>query len=98
MFTNINGSNNSIMGNLSDFQTILWPEVKASNVGFYRKPYAGFPSGSVIEAPFTRSGAGRKVIDASGNLVDAAANVPAWTFPIGGSASGCPYLSFLPSV
>lgn len=86
------------MGNLSDFQTILWPETKVSNVGFYRKPYAGFPSGSVIQAPFTRAGAGRKVIDASGNLVDAAANVPAWTFPIGGSSAGCPYLSFLPSV
>ncbi len=83
---------------LSPFQTILYPRTKTSFVPFYRKPYADNPDGSVIQAPFTRAGAGRKVIDASGNLVDAAANLPAWTFPIGGSSAGCHYLSFLPSV
>lgn len=87
-----------IKSTLKPFQTILAPTVKTSNVQFYKKPSAGNGLGSAINAPFTRSGAGRKVIDASGNLVDAAANLPAWTFPIGGSSAGCPYLSFLPSV
>lgn len=94
---------------LKDFTTYLWPAVKAGNVGFYKKPDAANPTGSKIDAAFTRANTpedgtkgGTVRIGTDGNFEEInTANEPRWTAPIGGTNAGaykCPYLSFLPSV
>ena len=88
----------------SKFEKFLWPATKNGKIGFYDKYETDTQNGSVSEGDFTRANSiesstqsGRVVINESGNFVELDANDPGWTFPLGGSASGTPYLSFLPS-
>lgn len=88
------------------FETFLYPITKTGDVGFINLDRQGvnlvYPD-LAVDAPFSRAGVAavngvRKVINSEGYLIDVAENVPAWTFPIGGSSAGCPYLSLLPTV
>ena len=86
------------------FKTFLWSATKTGKVGFYNKYLDDSQDGNILEADFTRANttedgtkSGRVVINESGDLVNIGVNEPGWSYPIGGSASGSPYLNFLPS-
>ena len=90
--------------NLKLFKTFMWPRKKIGKIGFYNKYENDTLFGNIIEGDFTRanttensSKSGRTVVDADGTIRELVLNEPTWTYPIGGSASGDPYLSFLPS-
>lgn len=82
------------------FRTFMTVAEKTGQVGFLKHDKNGvemvYPP-TIIQAPFTRTGTGREVIDADGNTVTLAANIPAISYPVGGQAAGKPFLSFKPA-